>query len=242
MVAPVKVVFLNRLKSMNLPALHPHEHRPRDRGQHREHQHRHAGPAELAAEEQHDHQAEGADDEHTQAQDVERALGTHVLDPALRGPGDEQERDDRDDDRGDEDPAPAAGVLHHGTAEQSREARASPGADRPHRDGALALRPSLAILTRPIRSAVPPMSTMKRPENRAVIETARFIDAASTNSLSVLMSSMTAGATVPAVPAKSQNVTTARTMPSRSRSLPGESSPWSHRLRAAAYGARWWRS
>ena len=80
--------------------------------------------------------------------------------------------------------------------------------------------PSLAILTRPTRSAVPPISTMNRPENRAVTETARFIDAASTNSWSVLMSSMMAGATVPAVPAKSQNVTTASTMPSRRRSVP----------------------
>ena len=56
---------------------------------------------------------------------------------------------------------------------------------------------------------------MNSPENRAVIDTARFIQTASTPT-----SFMIAGATVPVVPAKSQKVTTASTMPQSSFSLP----------------------
>ena len=35
--------------------------------------------------------------------------------------------------------------------------------------------PTWTVLTRPIRSAAPPMTTMKMPENSAVIETAMFM-------------------------------------------------------------------
>jgi hypothetical protein len=78
--------------------------------------------------------------------------------------------------------------------------------------------PINVILTRPTRSARPPVKTMNSPENKAVIETARFIEAASMNRGP--MSSIIAGATVPVVPAKSQKVTTARTRPKRSLSVP----------------------
>ncbi len=39
----------------------------------------------------------------------------------------------------------------------------------------LRMLPVMAIRTRPMRSARPPKKTMNSPENRAVIETARFI-------------------------------------------------------------------
>ena len=64
------------------------------------------------------------------------------------------------------------------------------------------------------------MTTMNRPENSAVIDTARFICWAETRSASELIDRRISGATVPTVPAKSQYVMTPRTMPQRSLSVP----------------------
>ena len=86
--------------------------------------------------------------------------------------------------------------------------------------------PRRAIRTRPILSASPPKKTMNRPENRAVIETARFIwlrlmYGFDTWSIGPpLMSVRMLRAIVPTVPANSQNVRTPSTMPARSLSLP----------------------
>ena len=83
-----------------------------------------------------------------------------------------------------------------------------------------------AIRTRPTRSAKPPMKTMNRPENKAVIETARFIWLRLTWGLATwsigppLISVRTLRATVPIVPANIQKVRTPRTMPVSSLSFP----------------------
>src|SRR4051794_24206686 len=65
------------------------------------------------------------------------------------------------------------------------------------------------ILARPIRSASPPATTMKMPENNDVIDTARFASVCSTPSWSLMP-----GITLSSVWAKSQKLMTARTMPS----------------------------
>ncbi len=85
--------------------------------------------------------------------------------------------------------------------------------------------PTKAMRTRPMRSARPPMKTMKRPEKSAVTETARFIWSRLTSGLATLsmgaplMSVRMLRATVPTVPANIQKVRTPRTIPVRSRSL-----------------------
>jgi len=76
-------------------------------------------------------------------------------------------------------------------------------------------KPILTTLTRPTRSARPPMTTMKMPENRAVIATAMFI-----RLLSRPRSFCMSGATFNVVWAKSQKVITPRMMPIRSLSVP----------------------
>ena len=77
-VAPVKVVFWNSLKSMNgLPcgARTKKKTQCMPRWPRRQAEDGGAGPAHLRAEDQHDHQGEDADDEEQQADDVEDFFG-----------------------------------------------------------------------------------------------------------------------------------------------------------------------
>ena len=83
----------------------------------------------------------------------------------------------------------------------------------------LSTKPTITILTRPIRSAKPPMKTMKMPENSAVMATAIFIRLVS-SPRSFCMS----GATFSVVWANSQNVSTPIIMPNSNLSFPLKSS------------------
>src|SRR5947209_934629 len=79
----------------------------------------------------------------------------------------------------------------------------------------LRMKPHCTIFTRPARSASPPMTTMKMPENSAVIDTAMFITLIWTPRSAAMV-----GAMFSVVWAKSQKASTPRMMPKRSRSLP----------------------
>jgi hypothetical protein len=79
----------------------------------------------------------------------------------------------------------------------------------------LRMKPHCTVFTRPIRSASPPMTTTKMPENNAAMDTAMFITLVSTPR-SVAM----VGAIFSVVWAKSQKASTPRIMPNRSRSVP----------------------
>ena len=79
----------------------------------------------------------------------------------------------------------------------------------------LRTKPHCTTFTRPIRSASPPMTTMKMPENSAVIDTAMFITL-----VSIPRSAAMVGAMFSVVWANSQKASTPRIMPKRSRSLP----------------------
>ena len=79
----------------------------------------------------------------------------------------------------------------------------------------LKTKPILIIFNLPTRSASPPMTTIKIPENKEVIDTAMFIIAVSIRrsfTMSTLMFNV--------VCANSQNAKTPRIMPNRSLSLP----------------------
>lgn len=76
-------------------------------------------------------------------------------------------------------------------------------------------KPSISILTRPTLSARPPMTTMKMPENSAVIDTAMFM-----NDCSSCRSAAMVGAMFSVVWANSQNASTPRMIPNSNRSLP----------------------
>ena len=69
-------------------------------------------------------------------------------------------------------------------------------------------KPHIRILTRPSRSARPPMTTMKMPENSAVIDTAMFMTLVAT-----LRSAAIAGAILRVVWANNQKANTPRMMP-----------------------------
>ena len=71
------------------------------------------------------------------------------------------------------------------------------------------------IFSRPTRSAKPPITTMKIPENSEVMATATFIMLAS-----MPRSRLMSGAMLSVVWANSQNATTPMMMPNSSRSLP----------------------
>jgi hypothetical protein len=71
------------------------------------------------------------------------------------------------------------------------------------------------IRNRPTRSANPPMTTMKMPENSEVSATAMFMVAAS-----MPRSRCMSGAMLSVVWANSQNATTPMMMPNSRRSLP----------------------
>jgi len=76
-------------------------------------------------------------------------------------------------------------------------------------------KPHWTILTRPMRSASPPMTTMKMPENSAVMETAMFIsDCWTPRSWAI------SGEIFSVVWANSQKARTPRMMPKRSLSFP----------------------
>jgi hypothetical protein len=77
------------------------------------------------------------------------------------------------------------------------------------------MNPTFRIFTRPTRSASPPTTTMKMPENSAVIDTAMFMTLVAT-----ARSAAMAGAMFKVVWANSQNASTPRMMPKRSLSLP----------------------
>ena len=79
----------------------------------------------------------------------------------------------------------------------------------------LSTKPSVMIRMRPNRSARPPITTMKMPENSAVIATALFMVLDS-----IPRSRCMSGATFSVVWANSQNVTTPRMIPKSKRSLP----------------------
>ena len=79
----------------------------------------------------------------------------------------------------------------------------------------LKTKPHIRIFTRPTRSARPPTTTMKMPENSAVIDTAMFMTLVAT-----LRSAAIAGAMLRVVWANSQNASTPRMMPKRSLSSP----------------------
>ena len=76
-------------------------------------------------------------------------------------------------------------------------------------------KPHMRTFTRPSRSARPPMTTMKMPENRAVIDTAMFMTLVAT-----LRSAAIAGAMLRVVWANNQKANTPRMMPKRSLSSP----------------------
>ena len=76
-------------------------------------------------------------------------------------------------------------------------------------------KPHIRTLTRPTRSARPPMTTMKMPENSAVIDTAMFMTL-----VEMLRSAAIAGAMLRVVWANSQNARTPRMIPKRSLSSP----------------------
>jgi hypothetical protein len=75
--------------------------------------------------------------------------------------------------------------------------------------------PHITILTRPSRSARPPMTTMKIPEKRAVIETAMFMTFVATSRSAAIV-----GAMFNVVCANSQKPSTPKMIPNRSRSSP----------------------
>ena len=79
----------------------------------------------------------------------------------------------------------------------------------------LKTKPHIRIFTRPSRSARPPTTTMKMPENSAVIDTAMFMTLVAT-----LRSAAIAGAMLRVVWANSQKASTPRMMPKRSLSSP----------------------
>ena len=79
----------------------------------------------------------------------------------------------------------------------------------------LRARPILVSLTRPNWSARPPATTINIPENSAVMLTAMLLSL-----LVICRSSRMVGATFKVVWAKSQKVTTARTIPRINRLLP----------------------
>ena len=79
----------------------------------------------------------------------------------------------------------------------------------------LSTKPTITILTRPTRSAKPPMKTMNMPENSAVMATAIFIRLASSpRSLCI------SGAMFSVVWANSQNVSTPKIIPKSNLSFP----------------------
>ena len=95
-------------------------------------------------------------------------------------------------------------------------ATAPPGAKPINSDPIiLSTKPAITILTRPIRSAKPPMKTMKMPENSAVMATAIFIRLVS-SPRSFCMS----GAMFSVVWANSQKVSTPIIMPKSNLSFP----------------------
>ena len=67
----------------------------------------------------------------------------------------------------------------------------------------LRMNPHIKILTRPTRSARPPTTTMKMPENNAVIDTAMFMMLVATS-----RSAAIAGAMLSVVCANNQNAST----------------------------------
>ncbi len=76
-------------------------------------------------------------------------------------------------------------------------------------------KPAWTTRTRPTQSARPPMTTMKMPEKRAVIETAMFMTLVSRSRSAAMI-----GAMLSVVWANSQKARTPKIMPNRSRSLP----------------------
>ena len=77
------------------------------------------------------------------------------------------------------------------------------------------MNPHIKIFTRPTRSARPPATTMKMPENNAVIDTAMFMTLVGTS-----RSAAIAGAMLRVVCANSQKASTPRMMPTSSLSSP----------------------
>ena len=75
--------------------------------------------------------------------------------------------------------------------------------------------PQFRIFTRPARSARPPTTTMKMPENKAVMDTAMFMTLVVTT-----RSAAMAGAMLSVVCAKSQKARTPKMMPKSSLSSP----------------------
>src|SRR5688500_8167331 len=84
----------------------------------------------------------------------------------------------------------------------------------------LSTKPTCTIFTRPKRSARLPMTTMKMPENNAVIDTAMFITL-----VSMPRSSAITGEMFSVVCANSQNARTPKMMPNRTRSFPTKRAP-----------------
>ena len=76
-------------------------------------------------------------------------------------------------------------------------------------------KPHIRIFTRPSRSARPPMTTMKMPENSAVIDTAMLMTFVPTSRVAAIV-----GAILRVVWANSQKASTPRMMPKSSLSSP----------------------
>lgn len=77
------------------------------------------------------------------------------------------------------------------------------------------MKPHITVLTRPMRSARPPTTTMKIPEKRAVMDTAMFISVWSTPRSAAMV-----GAMLRVVWANSQKARMPRMMPYSSLSVP----------------------